>query len=214
MEKKEAKSLGLKRFNTGRQCKRGHTSDRWTSTGMCIQCLNERSVTNYWLDPEAARSKAKKNYNPDYQADYYKSNECRIKSRNSKWLEENGDKKKAIDKEYRVSNKVKVKTAKDKWQRENPDKRAATDRNRRSRLASAQGTHTADDVRYIMWAQSFMCYYCGIPIRDSYHVDHIMPIALGGGNGPDNLQCLCPTCNLRKGALHPDTWVERVANGI
>ncbi len=30
-------------------------------------------------------------------------------------------------------------------------------------------------------------------------VDHIVPVSLGGGDGVDNLQTLCKTCNERKG---------------
>ena len=37
-------------------------------------------------------------------------------------------------------------------------------------------------------------------------VHHIQPLALGGSNDKTNLQLLCPTCNLRKGAKPPERW--------
>lgn len=37
-----AAARGEGRFNTGVPCKHGHLSDRYTSTGACIECLNPR----------------------------------------------------------------------------------------------------------------------------------------------------------------------------
>lgn len=31
------------------------------------------------------------------------------------------------------------------------------------------------------------------------HIDHIKPVSKGGGNEPENLRLLCPTCNIRRG---------------
>jgi 5-methylcytosine-specific restriction endonuclease McrA len=44
------------------------------------------------------------------------------------------------------------------------------------------------------------------------HVDHILPLALGGDNRRKNIQLLCPTCNLSKGAHHPIDHAQR--NGL
>jgi 5-methylcytosine-specific restriction endonuclease McrA len=48
--------------------------------------------------------------------------------------------------------------------------------------------------------------YCGVSLKDGCHVDHIMPVALGGSFDLRNLQFLCPDCNFRKNKLHPDEW--------
>jgi len=34
-----ATNLGVPTYNTGKPCKNGHTTDRYTSGGMCIGCL-------------------------------------------------------------------------------------------------------------------------------------------------------------------------------
>lgn len=39
-----------------------------------------------------------------------------------------------------------------------------------------------------------------------WHLDHIMPIDLGGAHTNDNLQVLCAACNQAKGAKHPGEW--------
>ena len=42
------------------------------------------------------------------------------------------------------------------------------------------------------------CVDCGSDFELQY--DHLIPLALGGGSGADNLQLLCADCNRRKGA--------------
>ena len=45
----------------------------------------------------------------------------------------------------------------------------------------------------------FKCAYCGRGAEETkLHVDHIIPIANGGGNGMDNLITACADCNLGK----------------
>jgi hypothetical protein len=45
--KQEAKSKGLKRFFTGRPCKKGHISERLVSTHDCVECKNFKGREAY-----------------------------------------------------------------------------------------------------------------------------------------------------------------------
>lgn len=36
-----AAKAGLKRYYTGKQCKRGHDSERWVYNGHCVECTME-----------------------------------------------------------------------------------------------------------------------------------------------------------------------------
>nr|URJ56600.3 HNH endonuclease signature motif containing protein [Paenibacillus polymyxa] len=50
------------------------------------------------------------------------------------------------------------------------------------------------------------CQECGKDVSglldpaNNYHIDHIVPLDMGGTNDPTNFQLLCSTCNLSKGA--------------
>lgn len=46
------------------------------------------------------------------------------------------------------------------------------------------------------------CQYCGGKAPDvTLHVDHLIPVALGGGDKPDNLVAACKDCNLGKSSM-------------
>jgi len=113
---------------------------------------------------------------------------------------------------YAAKNPEKIAEHRKKYKARNPEKVSQHRRNRRARKLKAQGRHTFDDVRSIFQYQGGLCANCKTKLstegHEKYHVDHIMPLALGGSNWPDNIQCLCPTCNMSKGAKHPDIWAK------
>lgn len=54
-----------------------------------------------------------------------------------------------------------------------------------------------DDVKLLVWSRDGgRCGRCGSDTK--LHFDHIIPVAKGGGNGENNIQLLCETCNLKK----------------
>ncbi|TGQ19584.1 HNH endonuclease [Mesorhizobium sp. M00.F.Ca.ET.217.01.1.1] len=112
------------------------------------------------------------------------------------------------DNDYRERINARDKDSKKAWKLANPEVVASHRRTRRARLAGAAGNHTAEDIDIIHARQRYRCAECGTSTEDVKHVDHIMPLALGGSNWPDNLQILCPLCNDRKGAKHPLDWAK------
>jgi 5-methylcytosine-specific restriction endonuclease McrA len=78
--------------------------------------------------------------------------------------------------------------------------RAAVAARRRKRVV---GSYRAADVRALLVAQGWQCASPGCRRHLTvygYHVDHIVSIARGGSNTRENIQLLCPRCNLRKGS--------------
>ena len=57
-------------------------------------------------------------------------------------------------------------------------------------------------VRRVVHARDgYTCMECNKLVGDDYHVDHIVPISSGGDEWDlDNLEQLCPACNLKKGS--------------
>lgn len=89
------------------------------------------------------------------------------------------------------------------YRKRNPEmmREAAAKRRALGRLPS--GT-----VKRIGSAQRWKCAVCRADISEKYHMDHILPIAKGGEHAPQNIQLLCPSCNVRKSAKDPVEFMQ------
>jgi hypothetical protein len=228
ISRKDAKASGEKYYFTGKPCKHGHISLRYTDNLTCKECIRVKALARVKKNPEHVRvisRRSQKKCSPKHRI------RNRLKSYN--WSKKNPDKVRAITKrryeknaislreksrEWYKNNKLKAKSRHKKWYSENSDlaksisknwrqKNTETvlayNRNRRSICVSNGGTHTGDDVLNILKSQHGRCAYCRKNCENRYHVDHIMPISKGGSNWPRNLQILCVSCNLEKCALDP-----------
>lgn len=79
----------------------------------------------------------------------------------------------------------------------NPEYRAEVNRRNRDRPRLWPGL-TASDVTKVLRAQGSRCAICSTKLTTSFHRDHVLPRAKGGPSTLENLQLLCPGCNLRK----------------
>lgn len=95
-----------------------------------------------------------------------------------------------------------------------PEPERAKGHRRRARAKGAPGTFTANDIRFLIETQRNRCAlpWCRKSLRSGRHIDHIMPLMLGGSNNRCNLQLLCPGCNIQKSAKHPVDFARQ--NGM
>ncbi|HFO0283564.1 HNH endonuclease signature motif containing protein [Enterobacter roggenkampii] len=54
---------------------------------------------------------------------------------------------------------------------------------------------------FVLWRDGFKCRHCGSQDRIKLVADHIVSRRNGGAHHPDNMQCLCDSCNARKASL-------------
>lgn len=186
---------------------------------ICRDCINAYKKADYNRSPtkniNRSREYRLKNKEKISAAKKlrYSENPEPVKAAASKWAAENRDRKSAKCKEWREANKEYIKKSMRAWYSENIESVLASNRKRRAISRSADGHHTAADVRALLDNQQGFCANCKAKLfksgKQKFHVDHIMPLALGGSNWPANLQCLCPRCNMSKGAKHPDEWAKQ-----
>jgi len=147
------------------------------------------------------------------QKAWYQAN---IEALSKKWRAygiENREKINQKSRAWYAANKDRVSENGRAWRSANREARAASCRNRRRMKYSADGKHTAFEVLSIFEHQRGLCAACNCKLlksgRERFHVDHITPLLRGGSNDKYNLQCLCPFCNLSKGAKDPIQWAEQ-----
>lgn len=109
---------------------------------------------------------------------------------------------------YRLSYKAaypeKVKNRDRIYYLNNKEQAVCRARTRRARKRSVGGKHTVEDIRNLMNLQKGKCTWCLMSFGgEKPHVDHKVPIALGGTNNKESLQLLHASCNKSKAARHP-----------
>lgn len=110
---------------------------------------------------------------------------------------------------YRQANPEKVSEGMKRWRQENKDKCRVYEANRRAQKRG--GSLSPDVVQNLMRLQRGKCACCHKDLgKSGYHLDHIMPLAKGGTNTDDNVQLLCPACNLSKHAKHPVDFMQQM----
>lgn len=115
--------------------------------------------------------------------------------------------RRAKEKTWRQANPERMQALIRGWKRRNPEK---------VRLAKRKDNSASRRRRraWLMEAQGGRCAYCREKLGREVHIDHVMPLALGGHNRRSNLQLTCPTCNLSKGATHPVVFAQSLGRLI
>ena len=111
---------------------------------------------------------------------------------------------------YREANREARRAQWIEWSRANPDAVKTNSKNRRARERNAPGALSRDIEARLLTLQRYKCVNCRCDLRKTgHHLDHITPLALGGHNSDDNVQMLCPPCNMKKHAKDPIAWAQQ-----
>jgi hypothetical protein len=115
--------------------------------------------------------------------------------------------KSQYDRDYRRKNASHLDDIKAKWRKQNaPLIRVVRTTYKAKRRAKVKQGDSSKVVLQWLQGQAKVCRWCGCDCADSFHIDHIKPLAKGGEHRVSNLCVSCPTCNIRKNAKLPEEW--------
>lgn len=109
---------------------------------------------------------------------------------------------------WKHTNKASVNAYAIKWASEHPESRKISQQNRRARKKQSGGIISADLSERLFKLQKGKCPCCGQSLGSAFHLDHIIPLALGGVNEDWNIQLLRAKCNHQKKAKHPVDFMQ------
>lgn len=181
-----------------RVCVRANSA-RWAAANR----IRVRATTKAWelVNPEKSRAG---------KAAWRAANPERQRAAVLAWHAANKDKGIAASARYRAANPDKAKAAQAAWRAKNQEANRVHLNNRRARKAAAGGKLSPGLAGRLFKLQRGKCACgCAQPLGDDYHLDHIMPLALGGTNTDDNIQLLRSKCNQQKHAKHPVDFMQQ-----
>lgn len=109
---------------------------------------------------------------------------------------------------YRAANRDRIAAKSAAWSKVNIELRRVHWQNRRARKMIGGGKLSKGLSEKLFILQKGKCPCCKQPLGDNYHLDHIVPLALGGANIDDNIQLLRAKCNKQKSAKHPVNFMQ------
>ena len=164
--------------------------------GNCKACAKARDAARYARNPEKLKAvtAAWRNSQPKelHRAKYQQNKEV-LKAQANAWNAKNRER-------IRINGAA--------WKAANPDRRSIHSQNRRARKGAANGRLSPGLAKRLYVLQKGRCPCCMEPLGEDYHLDHVMPLALGGSNIDDNMQLLRAVCNLKKHAKHPVDYMQ------
>lgn len=187
-----------------KQCKECHNATR-----MAWIDANRDRVKEFGRAAAAKRRATKDGRDRHNEASklYYERHKEKALAAAAKYRTTNNAKFVACIVKWRKANPGAVKSLRERWFAANPGAKKAYNQNRRAKVKST-GTLSKDIIPKLFALQKGRCPCCAKPLGDDYHIDHKMPLALGGSNTDDNIQLLRAECNLQKNAKHPVDFMQ------
>jgi 5-methylcytosine-specific restriction endonuclease McrA len=161
--------------------------------------------------------------NKVYLSANYKANKVKCGNSSAAWAKANPERRKASHAAWRLLNKAKCNADSSAYCAANKEKRAATNarwrkkhpeatrvyaQNRSARQRANGGKLSTGLSAKLFKLQRGLCPCCGKTLGADFHLDHIIPIKLGGMNIDSNIQLLRKRCNIQKSAKHPIEFMQ------
>lgn len=142
-------------------------------------------------------------------AQWAAKNKDSINARSRIWNFVNAEKKRTTNAAYRAVNQEEINLRRKLKRQVNPNIEKVKAAVRRARKLVTPGKLSKNIVDILLAQQNGCCACCEAPLLSTYHLDHILPLSLGGSNSDDNVQLLLPKCNLQKYNAHPEKFLAR-----
>ena len=208
---------------TTRFCSKCQTETARNANGRCKPCKRAYNAAYNDANAETIRAAAKapyivanrKAYNAAYRAEnrgqakatqaaYYAANQEQAKATQAAYYAANREQAKA----YNAANREQAKAYNAAYRTANLEACRINSQNYKAKKRANGGTLSKGVSEKLFKLQQGKCPCCNELLGENYHLDHILPIHLGGPNIDSNMQLLRQVCNLQKSAQHPIDFMQ------
>lgn len=81
----------------------------------------------------------------------------------------------------------------------------------RAKKYGCNGCLSDEEIRTCLDFFNYKCAYSGVDLPENYHLDHVVPLSVGGNNTIHNIVPCCPKINLDKNNHDFETWYKNHA---
>lgn len=148
--------------------------------------INKRNREKYYLNYEESLEKIKA---------YREENREQIREQQKKYREDNREYLRDKKKKHYENNKEHYRAKRREWRRKNPDKAAVRDSRKKARILEAMLPTTDEKLIEKIHRERRK-----LSKKDNkeYHVDHIIPLSIGGAHHQDNMRIIDAKENIEK----------------
>jgi len=174
----------------------------------CKVCKSEYDKKRREEKKDEINKKQRESYdnNIESRREANRNSYARYKKKRLEKAKEYRDSHKEYYKDYFVKHHQKMKDDEDY----NLKRRLVKYKYRERKFDLSDGTVTVYELKELRVSQQDKCGYCNVELSSlaskDVHLDHIVPLSLGGEHSINNLVYTCASCNLRKNNTHPDDF--------
>jgi 5-methylcytosine-specific restriction endonuclease McrA len=132
-----------------------------------------------------------------------------VNATSRKWSISNSAQKRATNAEYREAKRDEINEKRRLQRQADPSLERRKSATRRALKRKNGGELSKDIVQRLLIVQKGLCACCASPLGGFFHLDHVVPLSLGGKNDDANVQLLLPKCNLQKHKSTPEAFLAR-----
>lgn len=171
-------------------------SDRGHRAKRCVPCAEKAAAE---LSARCKREWAERNPEKARECHlrYRRANVKKLSARTQKWREANPERYRSVASAQQRN-----------WRARNPHKVIEANARRRARRKEKAGHVSTGIINSLLDSQGHTCVACKKNLQQTgYHLDHIVALSKGGKHEDENLQLLCPPCNLSKNDKDMTEWM-------
>lgn len=199
-QEKSLESFTLRKNRHGNPYRVAHCKSCRAEGARQRRAENPEAMRAYGMARRVHQTAEQKQNQRAYMADWRKKNKEKILFYRSK------DRLQKYSRTWYEKHKEEIKQKVSSYRKKNVHKVRALNQYRRGLQRS--GKLSQNIIEFLFAKQRGLCVCCRQKLGQDFHLDHIIPLSLGGKNVDGNVQLLRSKCNLQKNAKHPVDFMQ------